>query len=251
MAKAGRPGPIDLVLIAGGPYHDMDFARLELLKLLAEHERVRVKVLPDYSDIESIANADVLVTYTCNVVPQGDEIDGLKTFLARGKRWFALHGTNSILAFVDGDKVDSPPLDPEFRAMIGSQFIAHPPIGRYKVSVAAPAHPLMEGIGNFFVEDEHYLMDYEPGNEVLLSTRFAGRTDIFVRDTWEDGEHQVMYLRKYGGGEICYLALGHARGRYDMRPLSQTYPFVERGAWQLPLFYDLLRRGIRWSLETV
>ena len=39
---------INACLVAGGRYHDIDFARLEVLKLLAEHEHVRVTVLPDY-----------------------------------------------------------------------------------------------------------------------------------------------------------------------------------------------------------
>ena len=33
-------GRIDGLLVAGGQWHDIDFARLELLKLLAEDERV-------------------------------------------------------------------------------------------------------------------------------------------------------------------------------------------------------------------
>ena len=35
----GQGGKIRCVLIAGGKYHDIDFARLELLKLLAADER--------------------------------------------------------------------------------------------------------------------------------------------------------------------------------------------------------------------
>ena len=35
---------LDVVLVAGGKYHDIDFARLELLKLLAEDERIRTRV---------------------------------------------------------------------------------------------------------------------------------------------------------------------------------------------------------------
>ena len=31
---------IDVTLVAGGMYHDIDFARLELLKLLGEHDEV-------------------------------------------------------------------------------------------------------------------------------------------------------------------------------------------------------------------
>ena len=44
------PPPIEVTLVAGGMYHDIDFARLELLKLLAEHDRFRVRVQPDYED---------------------------------------------------------------------------------------------------------------------------------------------------------------------------------------------------------
>jgi hypothetical protein len=246
----GMAGAIDVYLVAGGKYHDIDFARRELLGLLGEHERVRVRVGEDYSDLAAIRAARMLITYTCDVTPDAAGLDALGDFLGAGRRWFALHGTNSVLRFVEGDKVDSPPLDPRFRAMIGSQFMAHPPIGRYKVSVAAKDDPLVAGIGSFMVEDEHYLCDYEPGSQVLLTTRFAGRTDMFVRNDWPDGEHPVLYRRSHGGGEVLYLTLGHVRGRYDLRPLADFYPFVERGAWTLPVYYELLRRGIRWALET-
>ena len=50
--------PINGYLVCGGLYHDMDYARLELLKLLAEHERIRMRVGADYSDRGAIAAAD-------------------------------------------------------------------------------------------------------------------------------------------------------------------------------------------------
>ena len=57
-----RPGRIDCVLVAAGKFHDIDFARLELLKLLGEDERIRVRVFEDYSNLEAIRNAAFLVT---------------------------------------------------------------------------------------------------------------------------------------------------------------------------------------------
>jgi len=45
-------------LVAAGDYHDIDYARLELLKLLAEHPSVRTTVASDYSDSEAIASSD-------------------------------------------------------------------------------------------------------------------------------------------------------------------------------------------------
>ena len=66
----GKPKrKIRCVLIAGGKYHDIDFARLELLKLLAQDERVRVRVFEDYVNLAAIAEADFIVTYTCDVIP--------------------------------------------------------------------------------------------------------------------------------------------------------------------------------------
>ena len=75
------PPRIDAYLICGGKYHDNDFARLELLKLLHGHEQIRVKVGNDFSDIEGIKNSDCLITYTCDVVPTEEEQLGLKSFL--------------------------------------------------------------------------------------------------------------------------------------------------------------------------
>ena len=69
MTATETPGRICCVLIAGGKYHDIDFARLELLKLLARDERVRVRVFEDYENTSAIAEADFLVSYTCDVVP--------------------------------------------------------------------------------------------------------------------------------------------------------------------------------------
>ena len=46
-----RAGRINCLLIAGGVWHDIDHARLELLKLLSEDDRFRVRVFEDYENI--------------------------------------------------------------------------------------------------------------------------------------------------------------------------------------------------------
>mgnify|MGYP003397684389 FL=1 len=58
MAKAA----IDAYFVCGGKYHDIDYARLQLLGLLGEHERVRTRIAEDYSDIAAIEASDFLVT---------------------------------------------------------------------------------------------------------------------------------------------------------------------------------------------
>lgn len=240
-------GRIDCVLVAAGKYHDIDFARLELLKLLGEHERIRVRVFEDYSNLAAIREAAFLVTYTCEVLPTEEQQAALRDWVERGGRWYALHGTNSVLKFLDNGLVDTPDDAPRFMQLLGSQFASHPPIGPLRVDVAQPEHPLVLGIEPFEVVDECYLMDMKAEVEVLLDTEFEGQTPGFVRDQWPRQRHPVLYLRRLGEGAVLYLTLGHCRGHYDLRPLMDYWPQVDRCAWDSPIFYDLLRRGLNWA----
>lgn len=242
---------INAVLVAGGVWHDIDFARLELLKLLAEDERVRVRVFEDYSNIEAIKQADFLITYTCNVTPSLEEQEALRAWVASGKRWYALHGTNAILRFLtregteySGLLVDAPRWAPHLMETLGSQFIAHPPIAPFKIEVTQPDHPLVKGVEPFESDDELYLMETHGDLDVMLHCEFAGEATGFVEKDWDQATHPVFYIKKIGDGEVLYLTLGHCRGHYDMPGIADFYPQVERCAWQLPVFYDLLRRGI-------
>ena len=244
-------GPINAYLVCGGLYHDMDYARLELLKLLGEHERIRTRIGEDYRDGEAIAAADVLVTYTCNVLPGPNEIDALERFLAAGRRWVALHGTNSVLTYLKGRGWDAPREAPRFMRMLGSQFLAHPPIAPYRVEISDPRHPLVAGLEPFEADDELYLCEYHGEIEPLLHARFCGEAPGFVEKRWprpgEDDRQPVMYLHRHAGGEVLYCTLGHCRGRFDMRPMIAEYPTVERGSWKLPVYHELLRRSLRWA----
>ena len=105
--------PLQAYFVCGGKWHDMDFARAEILKLLLEHENVRTRVAEDFRDTEAIAEADFLVTYTCALDVDPAQQEALHDYVAAGKRWFALHGTNSVLEFLsDGLKplISCPPL---------------------------------------------------------------------------------------------------------------------------------------------
>ena len=238
---------LNCVLIAGGRYHDIDFARLELLKLLSEDDRVRVRVFEDYSNLAAIRAADFLVTYTCDVTPSLTEQEALRQYVQEGGRWYALHGTNSILRFLQNGQVDSPRWAPHFMETLGSMFIAHPPIAPYRVTVADPTHPLVAGVEPFDASDELYLSEYYGELQVLLETEFGGEATGFVEAQWPKAKHPVFYLHPVGKGSILYLTLGHCRGHYDMQPMMEFYPVPEKGSWALPVFYELLRRGLSWA----
>ncbi len=131
---------------------------------------------------------------------------------------------------------------------LGSQFVAHPPIAPYRVEVTQPSHPLVAGIEPFDAQDELYLSELHPPFETLLHTRWTGEAKGFAERDWSSDEPRpVMYLKRVGAGEVLYFTLGHARGHYDMRPLMDEYPTVERGSWPVPAFTELLRRSLRWA----
>jgi hypothetical protein len=245
---------VHVYLVAAGQYHDIDFARIELLKLLAENPRIRVHVATNYHDIDAINQCDFLITYTCNLVPDEDEQIALRDYIASGKRWFALHGTNAILEFLKNGRVNSPETAPILMETLGTQFISHPPIEPYQVQISDPGHELVAGIEPFETDDELYLCRIHGDLQMLLHARFTGSATSgswgYIEDQWEDdADRPVYYINRVGDGEVLYLTLGHCRGHYDMQPMIEFYPNIERGSWALDVFYDLLRRGINYCAE--
>jgi type 1 glutamine amidotransferase len=241
-----HPPRIDCVLICGGVWHDIDFARLELLKLLAEDERVRTRVFEDYETHDAIRNADILITYTCDVTPSLKAQELLRDWLAAGGRWYALHGTNSVLRLLETGLWDAPRLAPLFMDLLGTQFLSHPPIAPYMVKVADPENELTRGISPFETSDELYHMERHGELHVLLEADCTEEGTGFVEAADAPGTHPVLYIKRHGAGAVLYNTLGHCRGHYDLQPMLDWWPSVDRCAWDLPVFHELLRRGIAW-----
>jgi uncharacterized protein len=246
---------VDVYLVAGGKWHDIDHARLELLKLMAEHEHVRVRVAADYEDTDAIAKASALISYTCDVRPSVSAQQAIRSWVEGGGHWLALHGTNAALDLPRPNGVESPRCFPLWAETLGTQFVAHPPIHPYPVEVADPTHWLVAGIETFETDDELYLLEYHDRDSLhpLLHTHWSGEAKGFAEHDWSletvgTDEHLVVYLKSLGQGAVLYNTLGHCRGHYDMAPMVPYYPKIERGSWDNPQYHELLRRGIRWAL---
>lgn len=236
-------------LIAAGKYHDIDFARLELLKLLAEQARIRTSVGCSYADTGRIAECDILLTYTCDLVPEPDELPALRSFLERGGRWIALHGTNSLIRFDAEGRATTPDEAPEFMEMLGTRFLGHPPIEPFSVRIVRSDHPLTEGLRDFSIEDELYVTARTSPIDVLMAASFAGECPDFADTLSPDPEVPILYERQVGQGRILYCTLGHCRGHYDLQPLARFWPHPQRCAWNYPVFTEILRRAIHWSMH--
>ena len=239
----------DVYLVCNARYHDTNFARLELLKLLAENEDIHTRVADSFSDTDAIKQSSLLITYTCDLRPTKEEQEALADFLAAGGRWFALHATNALIDFVDG-KPDTPDIAPHFMDLLGSRFVAHPSNRNIQIHVTDVAHPLTDGISDFEVEDEEpYYCEQRGEQTVLLEASYNMPSAGYVQSEYgtDRDSHPQMYLHPWGDGQVLYLTLGHCTGKHDMKPMVDVMPVV-RGSWNSPVYYELLRRGIRWGV---
>tara|TARA_A100001037_G_scaffold303121_1_gene336321 strand:- start:476 stop:1228 length:753 start_codon:yes stop_codon:yes gene_type:complete len=244
---------IDVFLVVNAKYHDTNFARLELLKLLAENDNINTRVADSFSNLEAISESSLLITYTCDLRPTPEEQEGLKKFLDSGGRWFALHATNALLEFAEDGRVDTPNVAPLFMELLGSRFIAHPANQRISIKVTDAQHPLTADINDFEVEDEEpYYCERLGDQMVLLEASYSELSSGYVRSDYgtDRDSHPQMYLHPWGSGEVLYLSLGHCSGKHDMKPMVDIAPVV-RGSWNSPIYYELLRRGIRWGIGTL
>src|SRR5215210_6031750 len=149
-----RSAPVDqnanVHLVVGGfppgepAGHDMDFARLQLLGLLARRDGMRTTVAGDFADLERwLDRSRLLVSYVAGPFPDATQNHQLRAWLEAGGRWLALHGTSGGKAVrVAGDggarrmmvKLDH-------HETLGCFFLNHPPLRRFRVDVAG-GHPL-------------------------------------------------------------------------------------------------------------
>jgi uncharacterized protein len=228
--------PVLANLICGSPArnHDFDFARIRLAQALYEAGDIRTDSFNNYDDVEAIARADMMVTYTSQVPVADENCDALRDFLERGGRWFAIHASNSVKD------------NPQLPGILGSRFITHPVYQHFPVAVNAPKHPLLHDIAPFEVDDEIYCIEHSDDIEVLLSTHWGG--EALGGRVIEEGERPLMYLRPVGAGGVLYMALGHANRPFDT-PRPDALQPDRRGPWEMTVYKELVRRGIAWAAK--
>lgn len=243
---------VEVAVVVGGRWHDLDFARRELLALVGEHDAVRTSVHADFSDTERLREVDAVIAYTCDVRPSPDEVRALRDMVAEGGRLLALHATNSAIDAPDpsGPRVfRTPDAMADFTALLGNRFLAHPKISPFLIQPTAREHPLTQGIESFTTTDEIYVMDLGEGLDVLMDVDYTGPCPGFETDHGE-GRHPVLYQRREGAGTVTYFTLGHCRGRFDVQDLGvDDLGVIDRVAWDSPEYRDVLRRCVAWAVH--
>jgi uncharacterized protein len=150
---------------------------------------------------------DLLVFhYTIGSITDAQK-NGLLNWVASGKGYAGIHSA-----------ADSFRSCPEYRAMVGGYFVTHPKYRDYQVSVVDSGHAITEGVDEFFVKDEQYILNYDPRVQVLASA------------LWKGEAMPVAWTHSWGDGRVFYLALGH-----------------DGPACEHKMFGTFLTRGARWA----
>ena len=264
-----EPRPRRAHLITGGfppgspAGHDHDYARLRLLQLLAEQD-VSASVGNDFADVAKwLPVSRLLVTYVAGPYPDDAQCDAIRGWLEAGGHWIGLHGTSGGRAErVEGMR-QRRTVKTEHHALLGSYFLTHPPICKFRVDVRDIDHPITRDVGGSFeVEDEPYFIELQhpATTRILLSAEYGPGAvspsigSLYPTDTslQADGRTRVIgYTRDVGAGNVTYFALGHCHnpstrpGRGDP---ADTTPPVFRGAWDSDAFAMLLRNAIAWGV---
>lgn len=114
----------------------------------------------------------------------------------------------------------------EYQFMLGAQWVAHPGgIIDYIVNICSD-DPIVQGLGDFAMHSEQYLMHLDPSLEVLATTTFSAE-----HLPWIEGMVMpVAWKKRWGQGKVFACALGHQRKDFDV-----------------PQALELTLRGLLWA----
>ena len=136
--------------------------------------------------------------------------EALVAFVEGGKRLMAIHPASVI-----DEKYQ------KYIGLLGCRFSHHSPYQEFTVKVAAPGHPVVDGLGDFKITDELYVMDKNPSSADVLLTAF-----------WEDHAQPMLYVRTAGMGRVMYNAMGH-----------------DQAAYENPNYRKTIEQGVKWLLK--
>ena len=201
---------INTLVFAGGAIHDWKGCSQEIVKSLSETDDFEITVIEDDLDALVAPKLDpydlIVFYYTVGEISDAQK-NGLLNHISSGKGYVGVHSA-----------ADSFRGCPEYQAMVGGHFTTHPHYREYQVSIVDSEHPITEGLVEFSVTDEQYILDYDKRVSVLASALYQGE------------KMPVAWTKSWGEGRVFYLALGH-----------------DAAACQHENFSLLLQRGAVWA----
>jgi uncharacterized protein len=218
-----KPEHVRVLLVASpDPYgHVWTETVPALRKALEADKRIEVRVIedPDFLASPAVADYDVIFLHFTDakqpLVRPKEVHENLANVVKQGKGLVVFHCT--CTAFQDW---------PEFANLAGKVWNrdpahSHDHRGPFRVKIAQPQHPIVQGMHDFDADDElYYCLVGDRPVEVLATAH--------SKDT--DKDQPMAFVLNYGKGRVFHIALGH-----DVRSIS------------MPGVAELLRRGSYWA----
>ena len=168
-------------------WHSMRGVDEELRRILEGFDLTITEDYP-YLRLEDLQSYDFVVNYidAWNRRAGADFAGALIGYVAAGGALLTLHG--GIIARTS----------PEVEQMIGGAFQGHP---NHEVLeyVYAGAHPIMNAVDSFSIDEEPYQFEMDP----------LARVHVIMDYVYHDQRYPAAWLRGYGSGKSCYLSMGH------------------------------------------
>ncbi|HZV51077.1 MAG TPA: ThuA domain-containing protein [Candidatus Dormibacteraeota bacterium] len=218
------------LILSGGIFHDFP-ATSAFLADLARHQGLDVEVTEDLeAGLRALTGVDLLVVNALRWRMEGEKYEpyrrrwayspsteareALRRHLREGRGVLAVH--TAVICFDDW---------PEWGDLLGARWrwgaSCHPPLGRVRVQVHEDAHPLVEGIEGFEVEDEVYsFLEHRARLIPLIVGEHGGISQ------------PLLWAREGSAGRVVVDTLGHG-----LASLS------------VPEHRTILGRAMRWLLS--
>lgn len=165
------------------------------------------------ADTERLATYDVVVPVWTMGEMQPEEMAGLSAAVKAGVGLAGIHNMSDAFR-----------KELTYQWMVGGQFVGHPHVGDYTVTLTSETSPITADLPDSFVyNSEQYYMLVDPGVRVLADTLYRHDGHV-VR-------HPAIWTKSWGAGRVFYSALGHATQELH------DYPDV----------YEMSLHGIEWA----
>jgi type 1 glutamine amidotransferase len=213
---------IDILVLTDCPWHPSEVIEMGLSPLEAEgFHFVFVKAAKDILTPERIAEYPVIICCKGDAITEANAHpwfeEGVtevmpadfEAYIRNGGGFLAVHaGTFSEKGSAYGK-------------LVGCTFNGHPPRCGVDVKMTG-RHPIVDGVPDFHVRDEHY----------QITVDAADTTELFRTVSENGGEQIGGYVREMGQGRLCALTPGHV---YDVF-LNESYKRI-------------LVNAIRWCMK--
>lgn len=165
------------------------------------------------ADVEGLKQYDVIVPCWTMGEMKAEECNGLAEAVRSGVGLGGIHNMSDAFR-----------QELTYQWMVGGQFVGHPHVGEYTVTLTQETSPITVDLpDSFSYKSEQYYMLVDPGLRVLA--------DTIYRHDGQVVRHPAIWTKSWGEGRVFYSALGHAT--QELR----DYPDV----------FEMSLNGIEWA----